>query len=76
MQIKGLLESKWEEACCKVSTGASQKEKHSGNFHSWSREDGKVKVEVEDPLRAHRELLEKYTDEIMHDLTAYLVTLK
>lgn len=44
-------------------------------YHSYSRE-GDVKVEVEDRLAAHRQLLEKYTDSEMHDLTAYLVTLK
>jgi len=48
----------------------------AGNFHSWSREDGKVKVAVEDRLKAHRELLDQYTDADMHNLTAYLVTLK
>jgi cytochrome c oxidase cbb3-type subunit 3 len=31
---------------------------------------------VKDPLRAHRELLGKYTDADMHNLLAYLVTLK
>ena len=48
----------------------------SGNYHSWSREHSKLKLTIEDPLKAHRELLDKYTDEIMHDLTAYLVTIK
>lgn len=48
----------------------------AGNYHSWSREHTNVKITVEDPLKAHRELLDKYTDEIMHDLTAYLVTIK
>ncbi|MFN0107385.1 MAG: c-type cytochrome [Blastocatellia bacterium] len=48
----------------------------AGNYHSWSREHSKIKITVEDPLKAHRELLDKYTDEIMHDLTAYLVTIK
>ena len=48
----------------------------AGDFHSWPREAGKIKVEVEDPLKAHRELLDRYTDEIMHNLTAYLMTLK
>jgi cytochrome c oxidase cbb3-type subunit 3 len=46
----------------------------SGNYHSWPR-DG-VKVELEDRLVGHRQLLERYTDKDMHDLTAYLVTLK
>ncbi len=46
----------------------------SGNYRSWSRQE--VKVEIEDRLVGHRQLLEKYTDKDMHDLTAYLVTLK
>jgi cytochrome c oxidase cbb3-type subunit III len=45
-----------------------------GNYHSWSRD--KVKVEVEDRLAGHRQLLDKYTDEDIHNLLAYLVTLK
>ena len=48
----------------------------SGNYHSWSREDDKVRVEVEDRLAAHRQLLDQYTDADMHNLLAYLVTLK
>ena len=48
----------------------------SGNYHSWSREDDKVRVEVEDRLTAHRQLLDQYTDADMHNLLAYLVTLK
>ena len=34
------------------------------------------KVEVQDPLAAHKALLRKYSDQNIHDLTAYLVTLK
>jgi cytochrome c oxidase cbb3-type subunit III len=45
-----------------------------GNYHSWSRD--KVKVEVEDRLAGHRQLLDKYTDDDIHNLLAYLVTLK
>lgn len=41
------------------------------------RRDGDVpKVEVHDPATPHRELLSVYTDKNMHDVTAYLVTLK
>ena len=41
------------------------------------RRDGEVpKVEVKDPLEAHRALWPVYTDKDMHDVTAYLVTLK
>ncbi len=46
----------------------------AGNYRSWPRQQ--VKVEIPDPLAAHRQLLDKYTDRDMHDLTAYLVTLK
>ncbi len=45
-----------------------------GTYHYWPRAD--VKIEIPDPLAAHRELAAKYTDDDMHNLTAYLVTLK
>jgi cytochrome c oxidase cbb3-type subunit 3 len=41
-----------------------------------SPRDARLKVEVHDPLAAHAELLKKYTDADMHNLLAYLVTLK
>ena len=47
-----------------------------GTARTISREDNAVKVEVHDPLQAHRDLLPVYTDKDMHDVTAYLVTLK
>ena len=46
----------------------------AGNYRSWPRQG--LKVELEDRLAGHRQLLEKYTDADMHNLTAYLVTLK
>jgi cytochrome c oxidase cbb3-type subunit 3 len=46
----------------------------SGAYHSWAREG--VKIEMEDRLAGHRQLLPKYTDADMHNLTAWLVTLK
>jgi cytochrome c oxidase cbb3-type subunit 3 len=46
----------------------------AGDYHSWSRD--KVKVEIDDRLAAHRRLLDKYTDADIHNLLAYLVTLK
>ena len=45
-----------------------------GDYHQWPRDQ--VKVEVEDKLSGHRALLPKYTDADIHNLTAYLVTLK
>jgi cytochrome c oxidase cbb3-type subunit 3 len=35
-----------------------------------------VKAEIKDPLEAHRELMSKYTDADVHNLFAYLETLK
>jgi mono/diheme cytochrome c family protein len=46
----------------------------SGEYHSWPRSE--VKVQIKDPLAGHRELLKTYTDADMHNLLAYLVTLK
>lgn len=46
----------------------------TGAYHSWPRDT--VKLEIEDPLAAHRRLLAQYSDADMHNLTAYLVTLK
>jgi hypothetical protein len=52
----------------------------SGEFHSFdrafARDGASLKVEVHDPLKAHLELLGKYTDADIHNVTAYLVTLK
>lgn len=49
-------------------------EDSDGWYHSWPLD--KVKVEVKDPLVAHRKLLSQYTDSEMHDILAYLETLK
>jgi len=46
-----------------------------GNYHSIPLQKG-VAVKVEDQLEFHRQMLDKYTNQQMHDLTAYLVTLK
>jgi len=45
-----------------------------GWYHSWPARS--VKTEVHDPLAAHAELLEKYTDADMHNIFTYLETLK
>ena len=46
----------------------------AGWSHSWAA--AKVKIEVQDPLHAHAEQLAKYTDQDMHDVLAFLETLK
>lgn len=49
-------------------------EDSAGWHRSFSRES--VTVDVQDPRAAHEELLPKYTDQQMHDIFAYLETLK
>jgi cytochrome c oxidase cbb3-type subunit III len=46
----------------------------AGWYRSFSRES--VSVDVQDPRATHEGLLPKYTDQEMHDLLAYLETLK
>jgi cytochrome c oxidase cbb3-type subunit 3 len=48
----------------------------SGKHRSFPREDDVPKVELHDPMKGHTELLKQYTDADIHNLTAYLVTLK
>ena len=49
----------------------------SGLARSWTLGDSqRVKVEVSDPLQGHRDLLPKYSDPDIHDILAYLETLK
>jgi cytochrome c oxidase cbb3-type subunit 3 len=47
-----------------------------GTIRSFRRVGEKPKVEVHDPMKGHQDLLQTYTDTNMHDVTAYLVTLK
>lgn len=46
----------------------------AGEYHYWPR--GHVNIEMEDKLAGHRALLPKYTDADIHNLTAYLLTIK
>jgi cytochrome c oxidase cbb3-type subunit 3 len=46
----------------------------SGRYRSWPA--AKVKVKVDDPAEAHVDLLAKYTDDDIHNLMTYLLTLK
>jgi cytochrome c oxidase cbb3-type subunit 3 len=47
-----------------------------GTFRSFRRDGDTPKVEVKDPLEAHRALWSVLTEKDMHDVTAYLVTVK
>ena len=46
------------------------------SVRSFTRNGDVPKVEIRDPLKPHRDLLPQYTDKDIHDVTAYLVTLK
>jgi cytochrome c oxidase cbb3-type subunit III len=49
----------------------------SGDYHSYPLEGrDAVKVQITDPLEAHVALLKKYTDADLHNVLAYLETLK
>jgi mono/diheme cytochrome c family protein len=47
-----------------------------GTTRTFQRQGETPKVDVHDPLAPHKALLRVYTDKDIHDLTAYLVTLK
>jgi hypothetical protein len=46
-----------------------------GEYHAWKRTP-ELKVEKNDPYATHIELLDQYTDKNIHDVVAYLETLK
>jgi mono/diheme cytochrome c family protein len=48
----------------------------SGQIRSWLRNGDTPKVVVSDPLQAHVDQLAKWTDADMHNVTAYLASLK
>jgi cytochrome c oxidase cbb3-type subunit III len=47
-----------------------------GRFRTFRREGNLPKIDVNDPLAAHKALPQSLTDKDMHDVTAYLATLK
>lgn len=47
-----------------------------GTVRTFRRDEDVPKVEVHDPMKAHRDLMAVYTDKNIHDVTAYLVTLQ
>jgi cytochrome c oxidase cbb3-type subunit III len=46
-----------------------------GQYRTWTRTPD-LRVQKNDPYQAHIELLDQYTDKNMHDIVAYLETLK
>jgi len=47
-----------------------------GSTKTWARSRGVPKVEITDPLQPHIDIMTKLSDTDMHNLTAYLATLK
>jgi len=47
-----------------------------GSTRTFARNGDVPKLEIRDPLQPHRDLVRKYTDRDIHNVTAYLVTLK
>jgi mono/diheme cytochrome c family protein len=47
----------------------------AGDYHSWRRTP-ELKIEKNDPYATHNALLEQYSDKNIHDVVAYLETLK
>lgn len=47
-----------------------------GSQRTFRRAGDNPKVVIHDPLKVHRDMLPEYTDKDIHDVTAYLVTLK
>jgi cytochrome c oxidase cbb3-type subunit 3 len=47
-----------------------------GSQKTFRRDGDNPKVEIHDPMQAHKDLLPKYTDKDIHNLTSYLVTIK
>ena len=47
-----------------------------GAIRTFRRDGDTPKVTVQDPMKGHKDLLSEYTDQNIHDVTAYLVTLK
>jgi cytochrome c oxidase cbb3-type subunit III len=48
----------------------------NGTFHSFKRTKNGPRVEIHNRLQAHVDMLSRYTDADIHNLTAYLVILK
>lgn len=47
-----------------------------GDYRSFSRLNGRVAIEIDDPLARHKELWAELEDATIHDITAYLESLR
>lgn len=48
----------------------------SGEYRSFSRVNRRVRVDIDDPLQRHKELWSELDDDTIHDVTAYLESLR
>ena len=67
---------RWKAGWCVSTTFSSPSALADGTTRTIRRDGDVPTVEVKDPLDGHRELLSILTDANMHDVTAYLATLK
>ena len=74
----GMCVWQWDIATGAVawSPGLEDLRDASGEYHSFTRDGAIPKVEVDDPLNAHKAMLPQYKDADIHNVTAYLVSLK
>ena len=68
------LPAKRSPASCSTTTSSPSACATLRQYHSWST--SAVKFEIDDPAEAHVTLLAKYTDDDIHNLMAYLQTLR
>ncbi len=47
-----------------------------GAVRSFQRKGDEPKIDIHDPMKVHRDLLTQYTDRAIHDVTAFLATVK
>ena len=67
---------RWQGRLLRIDDFVVSMVRADGTVHSFRRIGAVPKVEVHDPLERHRTLLAVYTDRDIHNVTAYLVTLK
>ncbi len=64
------------DACCASTTSRSRSCRPTACRDRSAAAGDVPKVEIVDPVKPHRDLLPRYTDKEIQDITAYLVSLK
>jgi hypothetical protein len=67
---------KFEGRLVKIDDFIVTLEQADGRQQSFTRSGDVPTVELHDPLKPHRDLLSTYTDDEIHNITAYLASLK